>query len=120
MVIDYRKLNENTADERYPLPRLEDILDRLAGARVFPTLDLKSGYHQVRMREEDIEKTAFTFGRGHYEFTKMPFGLKNAPLTFQRLMDEFLRGLGEDYCQIYMDDLIVFSPSLSHHMDHLK
>lgn len=120
LVIDYRKLNENTVEERYPLPRLEDILDRLAGARVFSTLDLKSGYHQVRMKEDDIAKTAFTFSRGHYEFTRMPFGLKNAPLTFQRLMDEFLRGLGEDYCQIYMDDLIVFSSSTASHRDHLK
>ncbi|MGR0243413.1 reverse transcriptase family protein, partial [Klebsiella pneumoniae] len=76
-------------DEKYPIPKLEDILDRLNGAKVFSTLDLKSGYHQIRMHPEDQQKTAFTFERGHFEFTRMPFGLKNAPITFQRLMDEF-------------------------------
>ena len=76
VVVDFRELNKNTTDERYPLPRLEDILDRLSGARVFSTLDLKSGYHQVRMASCDVCKTAFTFERGHYEFVRMPFGLK--------------------------------------------
>lgn len=120
VVVDYRKLNENTVDERYPLPRFEDILDRLSGAKVFSTLDLKAGYHQIRMHPKDQEKTAFTFERGHYEFTRMPFGLKNAPLTFQRLMDEFLRGIDESMCQVYMDDLLVFSKTLDEHIEHLR
>lgn len=120
VVVDYRKLNEATKDERYPLPRVEDILDRLSGATIFSTLDLKSGYHQVRMAEEDIGKTAFSWDRGHFEFVRMPFGLKGAPLTFQRLMDEVQRGLGEQFSQIYMDDLIVFSRSEAEHVEHLK
>lgn len=120
VVIDYRKLNENTVDEKYPIPRFEDILDRLSGARIFSTLDLKAGYHQIRMHPRDRCKTAFSFERGHYEFTRMPFGLKNAPITFQRLMDEFLRGVEESFCQVYMDDLLVFSPSESQHIEHLR
>lgn len=120
VVVDYRKLNEATKDERYPLPRVEDILDRLSGATIFSTLDLKSGYHQVKMAEEDIGKTAFSWERGHFEFVRMPFGLKGAPLTFQRLMDELQRGLGEDFSQVYMDDLIVFSKSEDDHVQHLR
>lgn len=120
VVIDYRKLNDNTVDERYPIPRFEDILDRLSGATIFSTLDLKAGYHQIKMHPKDRHKTAFTFERGHYEFTRMPFGLKNAPITFQRLMDEFLRGIDEGICQVYMDDLLVFSRSEEQHVEHLK
>lgn len=119
MVIDYRELNRRTLDEKYPLPRIEDILDRMHGAQVFSVIDLKSGYHQIKMFEEDIPKTAFSFERGHYEFVRMPFGLKNAPITFQHLMDEVLEGLDETYCQIYMDDMIVFSRTVIEHKGHL-
>jgi hypothetical protein len=88
LVVDYRALNKKTKPDKYPLPHLEAMLDRMGGARYFSTLDLKNGYHQIRM-----SPTAFTFDRGHYEFTRMPFGLKKAPSTFQRLMDEFSEGL---------------------------
>lgn len=120
VVIDYRKLNDNTVDEKYPIPRFDDILDRLHGSTIFSTLDLKAGYHQIKMHPRDQHKTAFSFERGHYEFTRMPFGLKNAPITFQRLMDEFLRGLDEGVCQVYMDDLLVFSKTEEEHVDHLR
>lgn len=120
VVVDFRKLNENTVDEKYPIPRFEDILDRLSGATVFSTLDLKAGYHQIRMHPDDQHKTAFTFERGHFQFTRMPFGLKNAPITFQRLMDELLRGIEETFCQIYMDDLLVFSKNEREHAEHLR
>lgn len=121
LFIDYRWLNENTVDEHYPLSSLEEILDKLSGSKVFSTLDLKSWYHQVHMRPEDIEKTALMFGRGHYQFLLMPFGLKKSLLTFQRLMDKFLCGLGDEYyCQIYMDDLIVFSKLPNMHPAHLR
>lgn len=120
VVVDFRKLNDNTVDERYPIPRLDDILDRLGGATIFSTLDLKAGYHQIRMHPRDQHKTAFTFERGHFEFTRMPFGLKNAPVTFQKLMDEFLRGLDESVCQVYMDDLLVFSKNEDTHRRDLR
>lgn len=90
------------------------------GAKVFSTLDLRSGYHKIRMDPEDAEKTAFTFRRGHYHFERMPFGLTNAPATFQRLMDEFLEGLEENYVQVYMDDIIVFSRSIQEHREDLR
>ena len=95
VVVDFRELNKRTKTERFPLPRLEEMLDKMAGATVFSLLDLKAGYHQIRMSERDIEKTTFQFGRGKFEFVHMPFGLKNAPSTFQRLIDEFLLGLDD-------------------------
>ncbi|KAL1132845.1 hypothetical protein AAG570_010797 [Ranatra chinensis] len=116
---DYKELNKHTRSEKYPVPRLEDMLDRMNGASVFSILDLKAGHHQIRMHEADCEKTAFQFERGNYEFTRMPFGLKNAPATFQRLMDEFLEGLDEGAIQVYMDDIIVFSRSEQEHDEHL-
>ncbi|KAL1129655.1 hypothetical protein AAG570_012600 [Ranatra chinensis] len=119
VVVDYKELNKHTRSEKYPLPRLEDMLDRINGASVFSILDLKAGYHQIRMHEADCEKTAFQFERGNYEFTRMPFGLKNAPTTFQRLMDEFLEDLDEGAIQVYMDDIIVFSRSEQEHGEHL-
>ncbi|KAL1139239.1 hypothetical protein AAG570_006225 [Ranatra chinensis] len=120
VVVDFKELNKYTRPEKYPLPRLEEMLDRMNGATVFSLLDLKAGYHQIRMHEADCEKTAFQFGRGKYEFTRMPFGLRNAPTTFQRLMDEFLEGLNEDAIQVYMDDIIVFSRSEQEHGRHLR
>ncbi|KAL1140037.1 hypothetical protein AAG570_007014 [Ranatra chinensis] len=119
VVVDYKELNKHTRSEKYPLPRLEDMLDRMNSASVFSILHLKAGYHQIRMHEADCEKTAFQFERGNYEFTRMPFGLKNAPTTFQRLMDEFLEGLDEGAIQVYMDDIIVFSRSEQEHGEHL-
>ena len=119
VVVDFRELNKRTKTERYPLPRLEEMLDKMAGATVFSVLDLKAGYHQIRMNERDIEKTAFQFGRGKFEFLRMPFGLKNAPSTFQRLIDEFLLGLDEKAVQAYMDDIIVFSKTREEHKRHL-
>ena len=120
VVVDYRELNRRTKLEKYPLPRLEDMLDRMAGSSIFSTFDLKAGYHQIQMDPRDVEKTAFIFERGHYEFLRMPFGLKNAPATFQRLMDEFLEGLDERVIQVYMDDIIVFSRNLAEHRVHLE
>ena len=114
LVIDYRELNKRTKTEKHPVPRLDEILDKMTGATIFSTLDLKAGYHQIRLSPRDTEKTAFQFERKKFEFVRMPFGLKNAPTTFQRLMDEFSIGL-EDSVQTYMDDILVYSRTPEEH-----
>lgn len=111
LVIDYRKINEKTIDDKYPIPNITDILDKLGKANYFSTLDLASGFHQIEIHPNDIPKTAFTVEHGHYEFVRMPFGLKNAPSTFQRVMDNVLQGLQGKICLVYMDDIIIFSTS---------
>lgn len=119
LVVDYRKLNEQTIDDRYPLPNITEILDKLGKCMYFTTLDLASGFHQIEVKKEDIPKTAFTVDNGHYEYIRMPFGLKNAPSTFQRVMDNVLRDLQGKICLCYMDDIIVFSTSLQEHIENL-
>lgn len=120
VVVDFRKLNEKTIDDKYPLPNITDLLDKLGKCQYFTTLDLASGFHQIEMCEQDIEKTAFSTDHGHYEFLRMPFGLKNAPATFQRVMDNILRGLQNEKCAVYLDDIIVYSTSLQEHIERLK
>jgi len=120
MVVDYRKLNEQTIDDRYPIPNITDILDKLGRSQYFSTIDLASGFHQIEVAPKDIEKTAFSVENGHFEFTRMPFGLKNAPATFQRVMDNVLRGLQHHSCIVYLDDIIIFSTSLQEHVVRLK
>lgn len=120
VVVDYRKLNEKTIDDRYPLPNITDLLDKLGRCQYFTTLDLASGFHQIEMEENDIAKTAFNTENGHYEYLRMPFGLKNAPATFQRIMDSILRGIQNEKCLVYLDDIIIFSTSLQEHIQNLK
>lgn len=120
LVIDYRKLNEVTIGDRYPIPNITDILDKLGKCQYFTTLDLASGFHQIEVNPRDIEKTAFTVDFGHYEFIRMPFGLKNAPSTFQRVMDNVLGELQGNSCLCYMDDIIVYSTSLQEHITNLE
>lgn len=119
MVVDFRRLNDKTIDDKYPIPNIADILDKLGRSQYFSTIDLASGFHQIEMDPKDIEKTAFTVENGHYEFTRMPFGLKNAPATFQRVMDNMLRGLQHHSCIVYLDDIIIFSTSLQEHIQRL-
>lgn len=116
LVVDYRKLNEVTIDDKYPLPNIDSILDKLGRAQYFTTLDLAKGYHQILIREQDREKTAFVTPHGLYEFIRMPFGLKNAPATFQRLMNETLRDFINKTCVVYLDDILIFSTSLKEHV----
>lgn len=115
MVIDYRRLNEKTVADAYPLPNISDILDQLGGAKYFSILDLASGFHQIPINEDDACKTAFSTPHGHYEFTRMPFGLRNAPATFQRLMDQVLSGLQGLEMFVYMDDIVIYASSLREH-----
>ena len=117
--IDYRKLNAVTHQDAYPLPRIDETLDSLAGSTYFTTLDLAAGYWQVGIEECDKEKTAFSTRRGHFEFNVMPFGLTNAPATFQRLMECVLAGLTGEQCLIYLDDIIVFSSTFDEHLQRL-
>lgn len=120
MVIDYRKMNEVTIDFKHPITNIDQILDKLGRAQYFSTLDLAKGFHQIKMNPADIEKTAFSTSFGHYEWLRMPFGLKNAPATFQRMMNEVLEGLINKICVVYLDDILVFSTSLQEHMINLR
>ena len=118
--IDFRQLNSITKKDAQPIPRIDDTLDSLSGACWFTTLDLASGYWQVQMEDSDKEKTAFATPFGLYQFRVMPFGLCNAPATFQRLMELVLRGLHWTTCLIYLDDIIIFSKSADEHLHHLQ
>ena len=121
MCIDYRKLNSITKKDAYALPRIEEILENLSGNKYFTVLDAKSGYHQVEIKEEHKERTAFTVGAlGFYEFNRMPFGLSNSPATYQRLMEECLGELHLKICFIFLDDLIIFSKTLEEHLERLQ
>ena len=118
--VDYRRLNDVTVKDPYPLPRVDDTLDALGGARYFSTLDLCSGYHQLPMNDADREKTAFSTPDGHYHFNVMPFGVCNGPSSFQRLMGAVLRGLQWQICLVYLDDIIVFARTFTEHLCRLR
>lgn len=120
LVIDYRKLNAKTINDKYPIPNISDILDKLGRAQYFSVLDLASGFHQIEIDPKDICKTAFSVDQGHYEFCRMPFGLKNGPATFQRVMDNVLKDLIGKSCLCYMDDVIIFGTSLQEHIVNLN
>ena len=119
--VDFRKMNDATIKDAHPLPRIDDTLESLYGAQYFTTLDLKSGYWQVPIKEEDKEKTAFRTSSGQlYEFNQLPFGLCNAPATFSWLMDRTLAGLAWNICLYYLDDIIVFSATWAEHIERLR
>lgn len=118
--IDYRKLNQVTQKDCYPLPRVDDLLDSLSDAQWFTTLDLRSGYWQVEVNPRDREKTAFPTPHGLFQFRVMPFGLCNAPSTFQRLMELVLVGLRWEVCLAYLDDIIIFGRTWEEHLQRLR
>lgn len=120
VVIDYRKLNDITIGETYPIPQITEILDQLGKSQYFTTLDLASGFHQIKVSADDGPKTAFSVPQGHFQFTRMPFGLKNAPSTFQKLMNTCLSGLQGSRCFVYLDDIVVYSPDLQSHIQNLS
>ncbi|KAK7109519.1 hypothetical protein V1264_013548 [Littorina saxatilis] len=120
LCVDYRRLNAKTKKDAYPLPRIDDSLDALGGAKMLSTLDLASGYHQVAMREQDREKTAFITPFGLYEYLRMPMGLATAPATFQRLMQSTMNDLVFQILLIYLDDLLVYSRDFDEHLQRLQ
>ncbi|GKD96122.1 putative reverse transcriptase domain-containing protein [Tanacetum coccineum] len=120
MCIDYREQNKLTVKNRYPLPRIDNLFDQLQGSSVYTKIDLQSGYHQLRVREEDILKTEFQTRYGHYEFQVMPFGLTNTPAVLMDLMNRVCKPFLDKFVIVFIDDILIYSKNKKEHEEHLK
>ncbi|XP_019183732.1 PREDICTED: uncharacterized protein LOC109178608 [Ipomoea nil] len=120
LCIDYQELNQVTVKNRYPLPRIDVFFDQLKGAGVFSKIDLRSGYHQLRVADKDIQKTAFSTRYGHYEFPIMPFGLTNALAIFMDLMNRVFRPYLDEFVVVFIDDILIYSKGMDDHERHLR
>ena len=120
LCIDYRPLNEVTIKNKYPLPRIDLVFDQLAGAKVFSKIDLRSGYHQIKIRREDVPKTAFTTRYGLYEYLVMSFGLTNALAHFMYLMNLVFMPELDKFVVVFIDDILIYSKSKEEHAEHLR
>jgi hypothetical protein len=120
LCIDFRQLNKATVKNKYPLPQIVDLFDKLRGAKLFLNIDLRSGYHQVRIKEEDINKTTFRTRYGHYEFVVVPFGLTNAPTVFMCLMNDTIINYLDKFVVVFLYEILIYSKSKEEHEDHLR
>jgi hypothetical protein len=120
LVIDYRKVNERTVGDAYPLPDVTEILDQLGQSKYFSCIDMVMGCHQIEVAEQDRAKTAFSTKEGHWEYKRLPFGLKTAPATFQRMMNVVLSGLKGSRCFVFLDDIVIYVRSLAEHNTKLR
>jgi hypothetical protein len=120
LCVDYRALNQVTIKNKYPLPRIDVLFEQLRGAQVFSKIDLNFGYHQLRIHEEDIEKTTFSTRYGHFEFIVMSFGLTNAPTSFMEAMNKMLHEFLDDFVVVFLDDILIYSKTEEEHEQHLR
>jgi hypothetical protein len=120
LCIDFRQLNKYSIKNKYPLPRIDGVFYPLRGAKIFPKIDLREGYHQVRIKEEDIHKTTFRTKHGHYEYVVVPFGLTNAPVVFMSLMNGIFRNYLDKFVIVFLNDILIYSKSEEEHEHHLR